>query len=326
MKLESNLALVLGVVAGLGLAGCGSSTLAVDGSGGAQGTGGASKNGGFTTSGGSMGTGGTTSSGGSTSRGGATTAGGASGFGGAVGTGGAATSGGAMGTGGSIGSGGSSATGGAQSDGGTTSAGGTVATGGATRTVDAAATGGSTGTADADVTGGSTSTGGSTAMGGTQSIDGATSTGGSTGANTFVPACASFVTAAGVAPTKAGTCTAADPQLCYKTCGPESKGFKSETCAAGAYVEQPGCSFPVGDYSCYKIPTTTNATCPTVAPQASTACAVAACVVCGGATGYLDSSGAAKTGYCVCPASTTGTAKWSCASATAWPCPAGTGC
>jgi hypothetical protein len=324
MKLESKLALVVGVVAGLGLSGCGSSTMAVDGSGGAQKTGGA--NGGSNGKGGSMGAGGTTSGGGSTSSGGATTSGGASGSGGAFGTGGAATSGGAMGTGGSIGSGGSSATGGAQSDGGTTSAGGAVATGGATGTVDAAAKGGSTGTADADVTGGSAITGGNMAMGGTQSIDGATSTGGSTGANTFVPLCVSLLTAAGVAPTKAGACTAADPQLCYKTCGPESKGFKSETCTASAYVEQSGCSFPVGDYSCYKIPTTTNATCPTVAPQASTACAVAACVVCGGATGYLDSSGAAKTGYCVCPASTTGTAKWSCASTTAWPCPAGTGC
>ena len=308
MKLESQLALVVGVVAGLGLSGCGSSTMAVDGSGGAQKTG----------------AGGTTSSGGSTSSGGATTSGGASGSGGA--TGGAATSGGAMGTGGSVGSGGSSATGGTQSDGGTTSAGGAVATGGATGTVDAAATGGSTGTADAEVMGGSTSTGGNTAMGGTQSVDGATSTGGSTGANTFVPLCVSLLTAAGVAPTKAGACTAADPQLCYKTCGPESKGFKSETCTASTYVEQSGCSFPAGDYSCYKIPTTTNVTCPTVAPQASTACAVAACVVCGGATGYLDSSGAAKTGYCVCPASATGSSKWSCASTTAWPCPAGTGC
>ena len=65
MKLESNLALVLGVVAGLGLAGCGSSTLAVDGSGGAQGTGGA--NGGSNGKSGSTGAGGTTSSGGSTS-------------------------------------------------------------------------------------------------------------------------------------------------------------------------------------------------------------------------------------------------------------------
>lgn len=93
--------------------------------------------------------------------------------------------------------------------------------------------------------------------------------------------------------------------------GPESKGFKSETCTASAYAEQSGCSFAAGDYSCYKIPAAADANCPPTAPQASSACTVAACVVCGGTTGYLDSSGASKTGYCVCPAS----GKWSCASA-----------
>jgi hypothetical protein len=149
-----------------------------------------------------------------------------------------------------------------------------------------------------------------------------------TGTNPYQPSCTGLTTAAGVAPTKAGLCTTADPQLCFKTCGPESKGFKSETCTGGSYVEQSGCSFLPGvDYSCYKIPATADATCPAAAPQASQACTVATCVVCGGTTGYLDSTGAAKTGYCVCPApGAAGTSKWTCASSTAWPCPAGQGC
>jgi hypothetical protein len=189
-------------------------------------------------------------------------------------------------------------------------------------------------------TGGVTSTGGTTTVastGGTTTAAtgyggttaGADGSAGTTGATTYDPLCAGLLTAATVAPTKNGICIDTDPQLCYKTCGPNSIGFKSETCTAGVYVEQSGCSFlPDSDYSCYKIPTTVDATCPTDVPQASTVCTVATCTLCSVNGGYLDSSGAAKTGYCVCPApsAATGTSKWSCASSTAWPCPAGKGC
>ena len=42
---------------------------------------------------------------------------------------------------------------------------------------------------------------------------------------------------------------------------------------------------------------------------------------------YLDSGGAAKSGYCVCqPPDPSGTRRWSCASDTSWPCPGGSGC
>jgi hypothetical protein len=189
-------------------------------------------------------------------------------------------------------------------------------------------TGGAGGTAPATTTtpaaagtGGAT-TPATTAAGGT-SGSGTTAA----GTGTFTPLCAGLTTAAGAAPTKGGTCTASDSQLCYKTCGPESKGFKSETCTSGIYAEQSGCSFPAGEYSCYKIPAAVDATCPTTAIQASQACTVAKCVVCGGNTGYLDSSGSSKTGYCVCQHDADGSpTKWSCASSTAWPCPAGTGC
>lgn len=163
---------------------------------------------------------------------------------------------------------------------------------------------------------------------GTSSSSSSTGTTSSSGGTSGSPLCSGLSTAAGAAPTKGGACVSADPPLCYKTCGPNSIGFKSETCTAGAYVEQSGCTFPTGvDYSCYKIPTTMSATCPATAPKASDPCTVAACTPCNVGGAYLDSSGASKTGYCVCPApGVSGTSKWSCASSTAWPCPAGQGC
>ena len=152
------------------------------------------------------------------------------------------------------------------------------------------------------------------------------------GGGDFMPLCAGLTTAAGMAPTKAGACTDADPQLCYKTCGPQSSGFKSETCSGGAYAEQSGCTFPdTLDATCFKLPATQDASCPATPPQASSECTVAACTPCnggGGPTGtYLDSKGASKIGYCVCPApGASGTSKWSCGSTDAWPCPGAKGC
>jgi hypothetical protein len=199
--------------------------------------------------------------------------------------------------------------------------------------------GGSTGTGTGGVTttgtGGTTTTGtggASTATGGITGAAGAPATGAAgapaTGAagqsGTFgSPACGN--TMAGTAAGKGVACTTADVQLCYKTCGPEKSGVKPETCTSGAYTEG-NCMFdPSKTYACYAIPTTEDATCPTTAPMASSACSIADCVVCGGTTGYTDSTGAAKTGYCVCQASATAPS-WSCASSTAWPCPNGSGC
>jgi hypothetical protein len=186
-----------------------------------------------------------------------------------------------------------------------------------------------TGGTSATTGGTSTTTTGGTSTGTTGGSSTST-TGGSTGSDMFTPLCASLTTAAGVAPTKGGACTAADPQLCYKTCGPQSLGFKSETCTSGAYVEQSGCSFkPDLDASCFKIPTTLDPACPATAPQAGMECTVKTCTPCSDPSGtYLDSSGAPKVGYCVCPepSATTGVSKWSCASLTSWPCPQGMGC
>jgi hypothetical protein len=214
-----------------------------------------------------------------------------------------------------------------------TPAGGTTGAAGAVAGTPSAGTTGAAGapnTTPAGGTGGAASAPNTTPAGGTAAITTATSSGGSTGASTgaFDPLCSTLLTAAGAIPTKAGVCTATDSQLCYKTCGPKSIGFKSETCSGGAYQEQSGCSFPTGiDYSCYKIPSVIDPSCPTTVPQASQPCSVADCVLCNVNGGYNDSSGAAKTGYCVCPTTSAGTpGKWSCASTTAWPCPAGQGC
>src|SRR6185437_1499765 len=106
---------------------------------------------------------------------------------------------------------------------------------------------------------GTTGTGGSAPEG----TGGTTGTGGTGTAGFGQPACGN--TMEGVAIAKGGTCTAADATagtptaLCYKTCGPEKQGVKSETCPAGGgtYAEMTGCSFdPSKDFSCYKVPAT----------------------------------------------------------------------
>ena len=219
--------------------------------------------------------------------------------------------------------------------GGTTGAAGATAiapTGGTTAAAgaptDTTPTGGTSAAADSS---GTTPTGGMTAAAGTTgaSSGGTTGAAGAPGTGPYQPLCKGLVTAGGAEPAKLVVCTAADPQLCYGTCGPKSIGFKSETCTGGSYQEQTGCDFLPGvDYSCFKIPATIDPSCPTTTPQASQPCSVADCVLCNVANSYLDSKGTPKTGYCVCPTPTsaTATSKWTCASATAWPCPAGQGC
>ena len=206
------------------------------------------------------------------------------------------------------------------------SAGDAPAVAGAPSTSGGAPAAAGAGTGGAPASGGA-STGGASASGGASS-GGASASGGASGM--FAPLCSAVpVTAAGTAPAKGGACTDADTQLCWKTCGPKSSGYKSETCTTGVYQEQSGCTFPAtGDYSCFKIPTTLDATCPTTTIVANTACTVAACVTCtDSATSYYDTSNNLKKGYCTCPApGAAGTSKWSCASDTSWPCPTGTGC
>ena len=121
---------------------------------------------------------------------------------------------------------------------------------------------------------GSPGAGGSTAPGATAGSGGVSGSGGGAG----VPACPSLL--------RGGACTPADPQVCYKTCGPEKTGTKSLTCQRdGTYLESPICSYDASkDYSCYAIPSTVNAACPPgEAPQGSMACNVDHCVLCNSA-------------------------------------------
>jgi len=195
---------------------------------------------------------------------------------------------------------------------------GETGSGGAAGTTGAADMAGATGAA-----GSGTGRGGST---------GSTGTGGTFG----TPSCTGLVTALGEEPYRGAACGAADPQVCYRTCGPEKSGVKAETCTiAGAYTESTGCSFdPARIYSCYRIPSTVNTVCPAgVTPQAALPCDVPTCTVCnstGGLDGgqYLDSAGAAKTGFCVCQApNPSGARLWSCANNNGtWPCPGAPGC
>ena len=166
--------------------------------------------------------------------------------------------------------------------------------------------------------------GGSAASGGTTGSGGVSGGGGTAFGE---PACPTAV--------RGSACLPSDPQVCYRTCGPEKTGVRANTCEAnGVYSEASVCAFdPSKDYSCYAIPSVANTVCPAgVVPQGSNPCDVDHCVLCnstGGLPGggYSDSGGAAKIGYCVCQApNANGNRTWSCASDTAWPCPAGSGC
>ena len=209
---------------------------------------------------------------------------------------------------------------------GSTGAAGTTGTAGTTGAAGTTGTAGTTGAGGTSTGQAGSGTAGTSATGtaGT-SATGAAGTTGAAGSGAFgQPLCLGTVT-------KGGACAATDQQLCYKTCGPQSKGVKSETCTNAIYVEMDGCSFdPAGDYACYKLPTAANAMCPAAAtpPQAGQPCTVDMCNPCNSAGGlaggnYKDSSAATKVGWCVCqPANAAGNRTWSCASDTAWPCTA----
>jgi hypothetical protein len=174
---------------------------------------------------------------------------------------------------------------------------------------------------------GGRSGGGSAGSGGGSAGSGTGGAAGTSGGGFGQPACPSTVA-------KGAACAATDVPFCYKTCGPEKTGVKSETCAGGVYAEMSGCSFDPGrDYSCYAIPgAVPNLACPVAVPQASARCDVPACTACNSNQGlpggqYTDASGAVKIGFCVCQApNASGLRVWSCASDTQWPCPAGVGC
>jgi hypothetical protein len=286
-------------------------TCADNGAGGVRETGGTS--GGTSGAGGSVGaTGGVVASGGLGPTAGDSLASGGSMTtnGGAVSSGGReSTTGGTLGSGGAtIGAGGTLSTGGAVATGGRSPAvGGSVATGGSARgTGGIAATGGTKAR-----TGGVVSTGGTTAGPGAVV---------STGGTMSPPPAAMFPGAACTTEVKDAGCTGS--AVCYRYCGPESQGYKSEICNGSKFLEG-DCTFSdTTNYACYSL--TSVAACATTPPTTGSTCTISTCKPCGSSTttGYKDSSGSAKIGYCVC----TSDGKWSCAGTTTWPCPNGTGC
>jgi hypothetical protein len=173
------------------------------------------------------------------------------------------------------------------------------------------------------------SNGGSSSSSETTGTDGGAGQTGMTSED-FRPACDLSLSAGGDEIKKGTACTDEDPPICWRTCGPQSSGWKSETCQAGVYAEG-DCVFPTDQtYECFKIPDEVPAECPATAdemPQASGECDVPECTLCNVEDQYLTSSGEVKVGYCVCQsANSEGTRSWSCASGTAWPCPLGQGC
>jgi hypothetical protein len=145
----------------------------------------------------------------------------------------------------------------------------------------------------------------------------------------FLPPCFLGPTSAGEEILKGVACAPEDPQLCYRPCGPNQSGWKSEDCTAGVYTEG-DCVFPMdGDYSCYKIPDPIDegACGVTSPPKATGECGAPSCTVCNFEGFYLDSGNDAKEGYCICrEPGPDGVRRWTCASATAWPCPLNRGC
>ena len=140
---------------------------------------------------------------------------------------------------------------------------------------------------------------------------------------------------AGTAAGKGVACTAADVQLCYKTCGPEKTGVKPETCTRRRIRRgRTACSTPARTYACYAVPASAG---PDLSDHGADGLQPlldrrlrglrgrGTTDAADTGTGYTDSTGAAKTGYCVCQASAAAPS-WSCASSTAWPCPNGSGC
>jgi len=135
--------------------------------------------------------------------------------------------------------------------------------------------------------------------------------------------------------------------VCQKTCGPTNAGGrKTETCTDGVFTEG-SCGFPAGNYACFLVSGTTPE-CTSVnggeVVKATDPCDIDKVGACKPCTGYSDSTGTPKQGYCHCYLNpiqdlTTDAGpniyRWTCGSVgKEWPCnpdgtsrsPDGTGC
>ena len=128
-------------------------------------------------------------------------------------------------------------------------------------------------------------------------------------------------------------CNSATDAPCWNTCGPNKSGYKNCTCTGNIW-DCPICSYtPDTNICCYKITTQTVACVkdPTDPgdnmgmglPKSGGVCKLPECTPCGNATAnsYADSTGAPKSGFCICVpnADPTMPAKYSCTSAKEYP-------
>lgn len=145
----------------------------------------------------------------------------------------------------------------------------------------------------------------------------------------YSPACFESLTQSGEEILKGTPCTPEDPPVCYRPCGPNQVGWKTETCLAGVYAEG-DCTFPPDkDYSCYAIPDPIDevACGVTAPPKATDECSAPLCMSCNFGGSYQDSGDNAKDGFCTCrEPDQEGIRRWTCASDVAWPCPFNQGC
>jgi len=102
-------------------------------------------------------------------------------------------------------------------------------------------------------------------------------------------------------------------QDCTKTCGVDALATKPCSCSAGTW-SCGTCVYPPGDYSCYQLPPSGVPVCPPQTMSGTTRCTVM-CSIC---SGYLDSTGTPKDGYCSCDA-TGSSPVYRCASTAEWP-------
>lgn len=256
--------------------------------------------------------------------------GGSGGSGGALAaTGGATQAGRGGGTGGLVSSfGGTPATGGTAPQGtGGSGRGGAGQTGGGTGGV-ADSSGGQPGTQDAGVTDGgaggsvdASASGGSTGAGGGAGSGGRAGTGGwwggtggwwgGTGGTTALPMCDSSL--------RDKTACTPGSVTCSKNCGVDDLATKPCSCVAGNW-SCGTCTYPPGDYSCYQIPASGVQSCGPGTTNGVTSC-FGMCSLC---SGYLDSTGTPKDGYCAClndgsGGGVYGNSVYRCASSAEWP-------
>jgi hypothetical protein len=101
---------------------------------------------------------------------------------------------------------------------------------------------------------------------------------------------------------------------CRKTCGVSGLATKACTCSFAGQWDCGTCTYPAGDYSCYQLPAFVPS-CP-FGTMSGDRCSTT-CSVC---SGYADSTGMSKAGYCSCSdPDAYGVRVYHCASSSEWP-------